>query len=215
MPLGEPPTYTVKQLELKAQQFLQQQFGDIVTVPVDVELLLEKIEGVDLDFGPALRQNHGLDGMVLRDPQTAELFVIIDEWLAEHRLNRYRMTVAEELAHILLHRPIIEQITEPRHFRELQQHYRWHEMERNAKRFAAAILMPGNLVARKARSTYQQLVHKAGFDNVNAVKKYLVSLLAKDFVVSVQSMDFRLREWPMQVFTRVEQAMQDGLDYWD
>ena len=100
-------------------------------------------------------------------------------------------------------------------FRELQQHYRWHEMERNAKRFAAAILMPGNLVARKARSTYQQLVHKAGFDNVNAVKKYLVSLLAKDFVVSVQSMDFRLREWPMQVFTRVEQAMQDGLDYWD
>jgi Zn-dependent peptidase ImmA (M78 family) len=125
------------------------------------------------------------------------------------------MTVAEELAHLVLHRQIIDQMREPKAFRELQQHYRWHEMERNAKRFAAAILMPGESVAREARSVYRQLVKAVGFKNVPAVQNHLATLLAKRFEVSVQAMRFRLTEWPMRVFDHVKEAMESGLEYWD
>ena len=77
MSLGEPPTYTVAELERKAQAFLREQLGDDVPIPVDVDLLLERIEGVDLDYWPALRANHGLEGMVARDVESGRLLVFI------------------------------------------------------------------------------------------------------------------------------------------
>jgi hypothetical protein len=34
-------------------------------MPVDVELLMERIEGLDLDYWPALRENYGVQEVVL------------------------------------------------------------------------------------------------------------------------------------------------------
>ena len=74
MRFSEPPTYTVQELEHKARQFLAAQFGPDVPVPVDVDLLIEQLPGVDLDYWPGLRDNHGLEGMVCRNVETGELF---------------------------------------------------------------------------------------------------------------------------------------------
>ena len=158
MRFSEPPTYAVQELEQKARQFLAAQFGQDVPIPVDVDLLIEHEAGVDLDYWPGLRDNHGLDGMVCQDVESGELLVYIDEWIADNRPTRYRMTVAEELGHLVLHRTIIDQTQSPEDFRQLQQHHRWHEMDRNAKRFAAAVLMPGAAVIEEAQSTYPRLV---------------------------------------------------------
>jgi hypothetical protein len=213
MPLGEPPTYDVATLERKAAEFLRTRFGQDVPIPVDVDLLLEQTAGVDLDVWPALRDNHGLEGMICRDAASGELIVYIDEWLADNRPTRYRMTVAEELAHVLLHRTVIEQIDSPAGFQELQKHPRWFEMDRNAKRFAAAILMPGEQVTREAGQVYSKLVRAASFGDAAAINKYLAAQLAKQFEVSPQAMTFRLREWPMKIEDRVDQAMRAQLDY--
>ncbi len=215
MPFGEPPTYTVADLERRAQKFLHEQLGQDVPIPVDIDLLLEQVPEVDLDYWPGLRSNHGLEGMVARDVQKGSLYIFIDADLADTQPTRYRMTVAEELAHLVLHRKMIDQITEPADFRELQRHYRWHEMERNAKRFGAAILMPGDAVTREARLVFPKLVRVAGFGNIAAVQNHLVSLLAKTFEVSAQAMKIRLTEWPMRVFDNIREAMESGLDYWD
>jgi Zn-dependent peptidase ImmA (M78 family) len=86
-------------------------------------------------------------------------------------------------------------------------------MDRNAKRFAAAVLMPGEQVSREAEQVYSKLVRAAGFGDVAAVKKYLASQLAKQFEVSPQAMTIRLREWPMKIEDRVDQAMRAQLDY--
>ncbi len=86
-------------------------------------------------------------------------------------------------------------------------------MERNAKRLAAAILMPADAVLLAARETYPRLVRVAGFTNAEAVKKHLAGQLAKRFEVSVHAMSIRLAEWPMRVFERVDQAMHEKLDF--
>jgi Zn-dependent peptidase ImmA (M78 family) len=68
--------------------------------------------------------------------------------------GRYRMTVAEELAHIHLHRQVIEQIDSPDGFRELHNHKQWGDVERDAKRYAAALLMPGQRLSASAERVY-------------------------------------------------------------
>jgi hypothetical protein len=211
--LGDPPTYTVAELEPKAHHLLHDQVGPILSIPVDVELLLERMPGVDLDYWPGIRENHGLDGLVMRDSATGELFVMIDEWLANNQPTRYRMTVAEELGHLVLHREFIDHIVSVHDFQELQQHNHWHSMERNAKRFAAALLMPPDDITKRAEQLYPQLVQAVGFDNPAAIVGQLAITLARNFGVSKRTMEIRLGEWPVRVRDRVQEAIRGRVDF--
>jgi Zn-dependent peptidase ImmA (M78 family) len=67
------------------------------------------------------------------------------------------MTVTEELVHIRLHRPLIEAIQGPDDFRKLHSHPQWTEIERNAKKFAAMLLMPTQPLMVGAREVYHQI----------------------------------------------------------
>lgn len=216
MPFDKLPTYSVRQLEAKASQYLADKFGQDVPIPVDIDLLVER-EGIDLDEWPKLRTNHGIDGGVWRDADTGRLFIFIaEELMADESPNgygRYRMTVAEELAHIHLHRAVIEQIDTLAKFQELQTHKQWAEVERDAKRYAGALLMPGEALSASAARVYAQLVRHARTDNAAAVKRWLKHLLAKEFEVSEMAMHHRLGEWPIKIYSRVEQALHDGLTY--
>ena len=141
--------------------------------------------------------------------------MIIDERLADGNAARYRMTVAEELGHLVLHPNFVNQVGSVEEFCELQQHEMWYYVERNAKRFAAAILMPGNEVVKAAQEDYPKLVRTAGYGHVGAIERHLVHLLAKRFEVSQETMRYRLREWTMKVLDRMEAAIRDRLNYLD
>jgi hypothetical protein len=211
--IPEPPTYDVPEIERLAREFLGQHFGSDIIVPVDVDLLVERVDSVDLDYWPGLRANHGIEGMIARDPETSRLFVFIDDRLADTQPTRYRMTVAEELGHLVLHPKMIDQVQTPADFKQLQQHYRWKQMERNAKRFAAAILMPGGALTLQAERLYPRLVKVAGYGNAPAILGQLAVTLAKRFEVSTQTMEYRLDEWPMRIKNRVEEAVRDRVDF--
>jgi len=79
MPAREVRTYTAKEIERLGENYLEGHFGSAVPVPVDVDFLVEKSEGIDLDFYPKLRANYGILGGVWRDVDTGELFIYIDE----------------------------------------------------------------------------------------------------------------------------------------
>lgn len=209
-------TYTVGELERIASEQLRRLSRPIV-IPIDIEYLVEQLPGIDLDHYPCLRDNHQLDGMIGPDPDTGEIVIYIDETLAtsEKLLRRYRMTVAEELAHLILHRQIVEAITDPLDFREHRKIPNWYEYERNAKKLAAMILMPSDFVLTHSRELYHEFVSSVGFQNPLAIKNFLASKLADRFEVSVQAMKIRLGEWPIKVFDKIDQAMKDGLDFLD
>jgi len=84
MPADRVRVYTVAELERRATDYLARQFGAEVLVPVDVDLLVEKAEGITLDVWPKLQSNHKVLGMVLRDVGSGALFIIIDEDLADN-----------------------------------------------------------------------------------------------------------------------------------
>lgn len=217
LPLANLPTYTAAELERLAERFLREQIGSEVPIPVDVEWLVEELEDIDFDAWPNLRARHAIEGCVVRDLASGRIFIYVDDDLMDddspRGRGRYRYTVAEELAHVRLHRQVIDQISSIDDFRELQNDPKWYDLERNAKRFAAALLMPAKSLVSEASSVYTQLAQKVGTDNPAAVKKWLRSLLAKRFEVSESTMDYRLGEWPIRVYQRVEEAMRRGYDY--
>ena len=201
----------MREIERLASAFLTEQLGPDVSIPVDIDILLERIDGVTLDILPM--HHHGTEGAIIRDADSGELFVWIDERLADGNATRYRMTVAEELGHLILHRSVIEKVDSFDDWSALQRHRLWRDVERNAKRFAAAILMPGGAVVRVAEEEYPRLLRAVGFTNVEAIEKYLVLQLAKRFDVSQQTMRYRLDEWPVRVLERMHKSFQDRLDY--
>jgi hypothetical protein len=220
--------YTAAELERRATDYLARHFGADVLIPVDVDLLVEKAEGITLDIWPKLQVNHQVLGMVIRDVDTGELFIFIDEDLADNDspngLARYRMTVAEELAHVHLHRPLIDAITNAEDFRKLQGHPQWKEIERNAKTFAAMLVMPTRQLMAEAREVFRQIVGQPQIrdelsQSVSAyrrwaphIKKRLCIEIAKRFGVSETAMNHRLDEWPADVYKHVDRALEAGSD---
>jgi hypothetical protein len=210
---GRVPTYNVAEIEAKAADLLRQTFPSGLELSIDVEHVLESVPNVFFDLWPGLRGNHQVEGMVCRDTATGELCVYVDDDLADNNPNRYRMTVAEELGHVILHRAVIDKVTSPEDFCELQRHDKWREMDRNAKRFAAALLMPADKLLEQARDWYPRLISVAGFNNPDAVINQLISKLAKHFEVSLQAMGYRFNEWPAKLREKIVAAMQDKLNY--
>ncbi len=208
------PVYPVAELERKAESFLKAAVGNIA-IPIDVEFLVESRDDADLDFYPGLKPNHGVLGAVFLDLETRRFLVVVDDKLADDasQRNRYRMTVAEELAHLVLHGDIIRQMSDVDDFKRLQNHRDWNKIEGNARRFAAAILMPGSVLTVEANAVYAELVKVAGYDNFDAIQKFLTTRLADRFKVSFQTMGIRLKEWPMKIMEKVKASMDARLDY--
>ena len=83
MRFHDVPTYTVTEIEHKARELLTRQFGRETVIPVDVEFILESMEGVFFDIWPGLSANHCTHGMACRDVNTGEIGVFVDEQLAD------------------------------------------------------------------------------------------------------------------------------------
>ncbi len=47
------------------------------------------------------------------------------------------------------------------------------------------------------------------------VQKYIRNLLADKYDVSVSAMNYRLENWPVNVVDKINQAMQEKLDFLD
>jgi len=228
MPVDRVRIYTTAELERRATDYLARNFGADVLIPVDVDLLVEKAEGITLDIWPKLQANHRVLGMVIRDVDAGELFIFIDEDLADNDspngLARYRMTVAEELAHVHLHRPLIDAIKSAEDFRKLQGHPQWNEIERDAKKFAAMLVMPTRQLMAEAREVFRQIVGQPQIrdqlrQSVSAYKRWephikrrLCIEIANRFGVSETAMNNRLDEWPADVYKHVERALEAGSD---
>ena len=108
---------------------------------MDIDYLLETQPGVTLDTCEGLRER-GLAGMILHHPRERRFTVYLDAGAADALPAFSRFTAAEELAHLLLHRPILERVRTDEDFWQLHQSEHYHILDRNAKRLAASLLMP-------------------------------------------------------------------------
>lgn len=211
-------TYSAAELERLASQQLQQ-LKDLqnFTIPVDIEAIVEKFHKIVIDVKRGLKEHHNIWGMVGPDLDTGDIVILVDDQLLDldHLYKIYRMTIAEEFAHVLLHSDAIRKAKSIEDFIALQNHSDWDKHDRNAKRLAAALLMPVENVLNDSRRIYKQMVAIAGYEKPEVIKKLMASKLAESYEVSAPTMKFRLGEWPIRVTEKIDRAMQNKLEFLD
>ncbi len=203
------PEYSASVLESKANDILRR--CGIKGGFVDVDFIAEAhldLEIIDIPNLEALFDTQG----ILWKTGDGKYKIVIDKHIMDRNPNRYRTTVAEEIAHFVLHKDFFENIKDVKDavnlYREIENH--WHA-DRNAKRFAAALLMPPESLRQDAPKYYKQIVERVGFGDPHAVKRKLTSLLAKQYQVSFHAMEIRLGEWPVELRAKIDNALLEHL----
>ena len=196
--------YTKSELENKANQFLRSRVDVPFRAPIDVELLLENTSNVTLQTLAGLTNKFGVEGAVCNHANSQDITVFVDLNIANgHSDARYAAVIGEELAHIELHRPLIIQVRSVHDFIEVRKHSKWRMIERDARRYSAALRMPKMLVDEQASSVYREIVDEHGFGNTPSLQKLLRNRLAEVFCVSYEEMHSRLLEWPLEIYERM------------
>lgn len=163
-------------VEGKATELLRQ-LG-ITDAPIPVDLIAKRL-GVEIRFSPL---DDELSGMVFINDGKAIIGVN-----SMHHPNRQRFTIAHELGHFVLHKKYItNEIHVDKKFRVLMRDGKsttgTELIEIQANRFAASLLMPEDLVAK--------LLDERTFDIDDETP---LMELAKQFKVSKQTMEYRIR----------------------
>jgi len=208
---GGLPRYSIQELERRAAEALATHLEGPLVVPVDVDLLAERLPGVELDLSPGILERFGLPGVVFRRAPGAYT-IRIDMEVAEHRLHFYRFTLAEEVGHILLHGGIIDRMTSTEEAARLVNEPGYEDLDRNARWFASALLMPPAELARDARTIYADLVRTRGFADPEGVKRDLLKALSRRYQVPPAAMRYRLMHWPIKIVDALAKALRERSD---
>ncbi len=208
---GAYPRYTVAELERIATRTLQQRFPEGSPVPVDVDYLVDTEPNVSLDVAPGLLNGCGVAGAVIAHPDEGRFTILIDEGVADGNAAFYRFTLAEEYAHLVLHRGILQQVRDLGDVVELHESKDYYDiLDRNAKRLASCILMPTEAVHQDARVRFRAL-RGQGLEEGKLVQRLTIQL-AQRYYVSTKAMEIRLRNWPLSIYTAIRHAFRAGLE---
>ena len=149
----------------------------IKSAPIRVEDIATKL-GAKVSYEPFEGKGE-LSGMLLKEKGHAVIGIN-----SCHPTVRQRFSVAHEIGHLTMHQGSFFVDQSVRFNRDATSSMAIDRQEIEANGFAAALLMPANLVTESVR---KRLTKKA-----NLQQKVLIDELAKEFQVSTQAMEFRL-----------------------
>lgn len=200
--------YTVKDIEAAAWNLLNKLYGSFIPIPIDIEYLLEVHPCVaDFDLVKGLQLKYGIAGVVFRFKEDC-YSILVDSDIADRSPYFYRFTIAEELSHLVLHRDLINEIDTLGKAVKLLSDPRYKNMDRNAKRFAAALLMPNKIVIRDSEVLYHNIFLKDRSKTKETILAEIIDALRKKYDVSRKTMTYRLNEWPLNIIDRVTFSLE-------
>lgn len=192
-----PAVLSYDDLRRLSEEFLEEFHGER-TLPVPIE------EIVEFDFEIEIVPMEGiLDDLEVDAFLTSDLTQIyVDAFVLKHRYRRFRFSLAHELAHHELHRPLYEgsRIKSVRDWRDVQDSiseddYAWFEFQANS--FAGLVLVP----TAQLRDQYRAAVRaaeEAGLSDQTlqseAGKSHVARWLADQFEVSELVIEKRMEK---------------------
>jgi len=192
-----PAILSYDDLRRRAEEFLEE-FHRERSLPVPIE------EIVEFDFELEIIPLEGiLDDLEVDAFLTSDLKrLYVDAFVMKHRYRRFRFSLAHELAHYELHRPLYEEarIASVRDWQLLQdsiseENYAWFEFQANS--FAGLVLVPGEEL-RKQFQAATRAARQAGLSEATlsseAGKAHIARWLAGQFEVSEQVIEKRMEK---------------------
>ena len=180
-----------------------------LALPVDVDYLVEK-QGFDIREIPGIYALASVRALPIHYKGIAAICIDLEH--SDRYPELARFTLAEELGHLLLHKPVFQDCT------TLEQSIgRYLElpaadidrMDRNARYFGAAILVPWRRLAEDL-DDFLQRGNLRGFSTLNEVRVWLAETLCRKYRVSPIMLGHRLRaeafwSWGQRVRERLTQ----------
>ena len=192
-----PAVLSYDALRRLAEEVLEE-FHDERTLPVPIE------EIVEFDFEIEIVPMEGiLDDLEVDAFLTSDLKQIyVDAFVLKHRYRRFRFSLAHELAHHELHRPLYEgtRIRSVRDWQAVQDSiseddYAWFEFQANS--FAGLVLVPAPELADQYRAAVRA-AQEAGLSDETlkseAGKSHVARWLADQFEVSELVIEKRMEK---------------------
>ena len=185
-----------REIELKALEILRATFPAGIPIPVDIDHLAEQHEIID-EIVPIAMLEHQFNvaALLYRKPN-GHVAIIIDENTLDHQPTRANFSIAHEFGHVVLHHKIWDKcktLTDSvKLHARIERIYR-RVIERDANRFASAILMPSPAIHSHVPLLYKEIVGEHGYDSEYVLAR-LSSLLAGRYKVSTAAMEIRLKE---------------------
>lgn len=181
--------YDIPTLERIATSFVEE-FHDSEDAAVDIEFIIEGKLGWTIKCHGTLIDTHSVEAFI-----TNKKVIYIDSFLANSWERKYRFTLAEEVAHYILHRSLYtgcKNLEEHLAIYESLSDSTYKRMDRNAKYLAAAILMPSVTYEKLAFDIYGRLDKK--IYSTNEAVLYKIALdLSNSFNVSDWSSRIRFK----------------------
>lgn len=201
----------VREIRLRASELLRETYPDgLPAAEIDVEYIIQAVLGLDLVSIPGLRRSHDVFGAIGYRHGEGH-WIAIDEGTWDRKPPLAKFTLAEEVGHYVLHVRDRPPPTQERSGLQVYKGLHCWVGERNAKRFAAELIMPMATLVRHAEVVYASLAREPRFRAV--IKQAMVIKLAKLYGVSRVAMENRFNEHGGLLDQRIEQALADGLDY--
>lgn len=186
--------YSKAEIEEIVAGLLGQAYPEGVSVPIDIDLLVEQHSGVD-DIIPAelLEDKFGVSAALIYKPATETFDIFVDEDTYTRQRGRASFSIAHEFGHVVLHADVCRKCCTLEATLELRRRLRksYSRMEQDVDSFASAILMPRWLLQHHAVHLYKGLIGLYGYDR-RLVPYKLASGLASQYKVSVKAMEVRL-----------------------
>ncbi|MBI5207763.1 MAG: ImmA/IrrE family metallo-endopeptidase [Candidatus Firestonebacteria bacterium] len=177
---------------------------------VDIDMIVEKYYEIKIESAP-LKWEHGIEGY----PCLSGRKIFIDSNLMndDKQERRYRFTLTEEFAHIILHKDLWKDINAPdewiKKFQELPDDI-YKKLDNNAKELAGIILLPRYEFINRAIeirncicNTYKYNLQKLTELQKDEIKDKIIKILMDDFNVNSEPCEIRME--------RLERYMKQSL----
>ena len=181
-----------------AEEFRGKYLNPPDIIPVPIEEIVEFDLGIEVIPKAFIKQNIDLDGLLSRDLRT----IYVDNELTKDRnVNRYRFTLAHEVAHLILHADEINEseFETPEEWAEMRQNMEEDDLnwfEQQAHEFAGRLLVPKNKLINSLKAEREKIEKfKETFpDSDNEIIEAIARVICTQFKVSPNVMERRIRK---------------------
>ncbi len=172
------------------------------SIPVPIEEIVELRFHLDVIPTPGLQETFDVDAFITSDMES----VYVDEFIYQSRPNRYRFSLAHEIAHAILHQKIYRSLAfhdiagwKAAQTRISEEQQRWLEWHGHA--FAGLILVPEGALKKSFESARRRAATEGITlsDASEPARRMVAGSLASEFEVSTDVIEKRLAKdslWP-------------------
>lgn len=200
--------YSTATLECMAVELFRRRPRSALSLPIDLEFLIENEPNLELQIKDGLVQRHKVEGAVLKEEQSQNLVVWVDYFVYSGNWARYNAVLGEEFAHVQLHKALLLQVKSVDDFLDLQSHPEWDRYESDAKRFSRMFRMPASMFVAAAEGLYPRIVAEHGFADPLLVCNLLRNALAARFEASPDDALRRMLDAKCNIERRVLLSVQ-------